>query len=223
MRKHLFLAGMAFVLGSVSVHAQEIQPVKAVPYEWKNVPIVGGGFVDGIIFHPTASGVRYCRTDMGGAYRWDAAAERWVALQDWVSLDESNLQGVESIAIDPQNPNNVYLACGTYTSSSNGAILYSYDGGKTFTRVDIPFTMGGNENGRGNGERMMVDPQNGNIIYMGTRLHGLWRSTDKGQSWARVTSFPDVTEAFNPADRASWGNRGSGIIAVVYDLSLIHI
>lgn len=217
MRKHLFLAGMAFVLGSVSVHAQEIQPVKAVPYEWKNVPIVGGGFVDGIIFHPTAPGVRYCRTDMGGAYRWDAAAERWVALQDWVSLDESNLQGVESIAIDPQNPNNVYLACGTYTSSSNGAILYSYDGGKTFTRVDIPFTMGGNENGRGNGERMMVDPQNGNIIYMGTRLHGLWRSTDKGQSWARVTSFPDVTEAFNPADRASWGNRGSGIIAVVYD------
>lgn len=217
MKKHLLLAGMALVLGGVSVLAQEIQPVKAVPYEWKNVPVVGGGFVDGIVFHPTAPGVRYCRTDMGGAYRWDASAECWIPLLDWIRLDESNLQGVESIAIDPQNPDNVYLACGTYTSSANGAILYSYDGGKNFTRVDIPFTMGGNENGRGNGERMMVDPQNGNIIYMGTRLHGLWRSTDKGQSWARVASFPDVTEAFNPADRASWGNRGSGIISVVYD------
>lgn len=112
---------------------------------------------------------------------------------------------MESIAIDPQNPQNVYIACGTYTSSSNGAILCSYDGGRTFTRVDVPFTMGGNENGRGNGERMMVDPQNGNIIYMGTRLHGLWRSTDKGQSWARVVSFPDVSEKFNPADRVAWG------------------
>lgn len=112
---------------------------------------------------------------------------------------------MESIAIDPQNPQNVYIACGTYTSSSNGAILCSYDGGKTFARVDVPFTMGGNENGRGNGERMMVDPQNGNIIYMGTRLHGLWRSMDKGQSWARVVSFPDVSEKFNPADRAAWG------------------
>ena len=47
----------------------------------------------------------------------------------------------------------------------------------------------------GNGERMMVDPQNGNIIYMGTRLHGLWRSMDKGQSWARWVSFPDVSES----------------------------
>ena len=39
------------------------------PYVWKNVQMVGGGFVDGIIFHPTAKGVRYARTDMGGAYR----------------------------------------------------------------------------------------------------------------------------------------------------------
>lgn len=174
--------------------------------------------MDGIVFHPEAPGVRYCRTDMGGAYRWDAASNQWTPLLDWISLDESNLQGVESIAIDPQNPQNVYIACGTYTSSSNGAILCSYDGGRTFARVDVPFTMGGNENGRGNGERMMVDPQNGNIIYMGTRLHGLWRSMDKGQSWARVVSFPDVSEKFNPADRAAWGNRGSGIVCIVYDV-----
>ena len=99
-------------------------------------------------------------------------------------------RGLESIAIDPQNPQNVYIACGTYTSSSNGAILCSYDGGRTFARVDVPFTMGGNENGRGNGERMMVDPQNGNIIYMGTRLHGLWRSMDKGAELGTGGVFP---------------------------------
>lgn len=145
-------------------------------------------------------------------------SNQWTPLLDWISLDESNLQGVESIAIDPKNPQNVYIACGTYTSSSNGAILCSYDGGRTFARVDVPFTMGGNENGRGNGERMMVDPQNGNIIYMGTRLHGLWRSTDKGRSWARVVSFPDVSEKFNPADRAAWG-----IAAVVLSvLPMMH-
>lgn len=51
-------------------------------------------------FHPEAPGVRYCRTDMGGAYRWDAASNQWTPLLDWISLDESNLQGVESIAID---------------------------------------------------------------------------------------------------------------------------
>ena len=63
----------------------------------------------------------------------------------------------------------------------------------------------------------MVDPQNVNIIYMGTRLHGLWRSTDKGRSWARAAAFSDVSEKFNLADRAAWGNRGSGIAYDVQD------
>ena len=44
------------------------------------------------------------------------------ALVDWISLDESNLQGVSSLL--PQNPQNVYIACGTYTSSSNGATRF---------------------------------------------------------------------------------------------------
>ena len=101
------------------------------------------------------------------------ASNQWTPLLDWISLDESNLQGVESIAIDPQKPQNVYIACGTYTSSSNGAILCSYDGGRTCARGDVPCTMGGNENGRGNGERIMVDPQNGNKMCIRDRCSSL--------------------------------------------------
>lgn len=115
MKRQLFLAGISLILGGMPMLAQDISSVNSVSYEWKSVPIVGGGFVDGIVFHPEAPGVRYCRTDMGGAYRWDAASNQWTPLLDWISLDESNLQGVESIAIDPQNPQNVYIACGTYT------------------------------------------------------------------------------------------------------------
>src|ERR1039458_5516116 len=47
-------------------------------YVWRNVTMGGGGFVTGIIFHPTAKNLMYARTDVGGAYRWEDAAQKWI-------------------------------------------------------------------------------------------------------------------------------------------------
>ena len=198
-------------------------------YSWKSVQIVGAGFVDGIIFHPTAPGLRYARTDMGGAYRWNASADRWQPILDWVSYKDRNLMGVESIAVDPADPNRVYLACGTYTNRNtpNGAILRSGDRGRTFERTDVPFKFGGNEDGRGNGERLVVDPADGKTLFLGTRHDGLWRSQDRGATWAHVDSFPDVTEAAPPMPSPVAGEtpeqrwrrmpvRGDGIVFVKF-------
>lgn len=193
-------------------------------YTWKNVQIVGGGFVDGIIFHPSEKGLRYCRTDMGGAYRWEPGQNRWIPLLDWLSYEDTNLMGVESIALDPSNPDRLYMACGTYTNPStpNGAILISDDRGKTFRRINVPFKFGGNENGRGNGERKAVDPNNGNNLYLGTRHDGLWKSGDRGTTWSKVENFPDISEGELPDrnDPQYWrkmGERGSGVVFVVFD------
>lgn len=201
------LVSSGLFLLSVDIQAQK---VKSTPYTWKNVQMVGGGFVDGIIFHPKVKGLRYCRTDMGGAYRWNDEAKRWEPMLDWVSYEDSNLMGVESIAVDPSDPDRVYLSCGTYSgpNAPNGAILRSNDRGKTFQRTNVPFKMGGNENGRGNGERLAVDPNNGKIIYLGTRNNGLWRSVDQGVTWNRVDSFPLIKQ-----------NRSCGVVFVVFDPS----
>lgn len=126
------------------------------PYVWENVPIVGGGFVTGILLHPRAPEVRYVRTDIGGAYRWAPGVQRWEPLLDWVPYEDRNLMGVESIALDPSDPERVYLALGTYTGpeSPTGAVLRSADGGRSFQQTGMPVKFGGNESGRGNGERM---------------------------------------------------------------------
>lgn len=210
------------------VFAQKAQTDKPshIPYKWKNVQMVGGGFVDGIIFHPTEKGLCYCRTDMGGAYRRNEKTLRWEPLLDWLSYEDVNLMGIESIALDPSDPNRVYLACGTYTApqAPNGAILLSGDRGKSFKRTDVPFKMGANENGRGNGERMAVDPNNGKIIYLGTRNNGLWKSIDRGESWNQVLNFPDIKETPpdsikdpNEIRRWEFQNRGCGIVFVDFD------
>jgi photosystem II stability/assembly factor-like uncharacterized protein len=223
LRNGVVAAGAIVVLSSAAL-CQERRS-RSEPYTWKNVQMVGGGFVDGIVFHPTAKGVRYARTDMGGAYRWSETDRRWQPILDWVSYEDLNLMGVESVALDPSDPNRVYLACGTYTRSSPNAILRSSDRGRTFQRTDVPFAMGGNEDGRGNGERMAVDPHDGKVLFMGTRLNGLWTSEDGGVTWTQITSFPDVTERRQQSAQPEstnrrgfgWRSRGSGVIFVIFD------
>ena len=230
MRNALFGSSHRWLLVFIACAAAvAAQTPGARPYTWKNVQIVGGGFVDGVIFNPAAPGVRYARTDMGGAYRWNRKADRWQPILDWVPYKDLNLMGVESIAADPADARRVYIACGTYTNANtpDGAILRSDDGGRSFERTDVPFKFGGNEDGRGNGERMAVDPGDGRVLYLGTRHDGLWRSQDRGASWQRVTSFPDVTEATPPMPQRLPGEtaqqfwrrmpvRGSGIVFVKF-------
>jgi xyloglucan-specific exo-beta-1,4-glucanase len=154
-------------------------------YGVKHAPIGGGGFVTGIVTHRT-SGDIYCRTDVGGAYRWDAAASKWVQLLDWISDGERNFSGVEALALDPQNANNVYMLCGLdYFDSGKTAILKSTDKGNSFTVIEVTakFKAHGNGMGRSNGERLTVDPKNSNILFCGTRRNGLWKSTDAGLTW----------------------------------------
>ncbi len=161
-------------------------------YTWKNVQIIAGGFITGIVAHPAQPGLMYARTDIGGAYRWDTVNGRWIPLTDWIPMPSSNNIGIESIGIDPSDPNRLYLAVGTYTESwaGNGAILVSDDQGNTFTTVPMPFKMGSNDNGREAGERLAVDPNDGSIVYFGSRQNGLWKSGDHGLTWNQVSGFP---------------------------------
>jgi xyloglucan-specific exo-beta-1,4-glucanase len=183
-------------------------------YRWDSVAIGGGGFVTAVVPSRTAPGVAYARTDVGGAYRWDAATARWSALLDWVSEDEAGLLGVEAIALDPKDGARLYLLAGTeYLNGGRSMILRSTNYGKTFERIDVSaqFKAHGNGMGRQNGERLQVDPGSSNVLYAGTRANGLFRSTDSGSTWKRLTGL-NVTTTPN----------GNGISFVVLDPSSVY-
>ncbi len=190
-------------------------------YLFRNVVIGGGGgFIPGIIFSTRQPNLIYARTDIGGAYRWDPATSNWIPLLDWIGSNDWNLSGVESIAADPIDPRRVYLAVGTYTNewtNQNGAILRSFNYGQTFQRFDLPFKVGGNMPGRNMGERLAIDPNNNSVLYLGARSgNGLWRSADSGQTWSKVTSFPNPGTYF-PDASSSYTRDLIGVVWVTFD------
>lgn len=164
----------------------------AETYRWDNVAMGSGGFVSGVVPSKLERGVIYARTDVGGSYRWDAHNERWVALTDWISESDTGLMGVESIAVDPRNPGTVYMLAGTsYFSNGKTVIMRSTDYGQHFDLVDVTaqFKAHGNGMGRSNGERLQVDPGSSNVLFVGTRDNGLFKSVDSGATWTHVNGL----------------------------------
>ncbi|MHC9417560.1 WD40/YVTN/BNR-like repeat-containing protein [Sphingomonas citri] len=177
----------AMLLASLIALPVNVLAAPTRPYAWRNVTVGGGGFAPGIVFSRAERGLAYLRTDMGGAYRWDAAGGRWVPLQDDVA--EASYMGVESVAPDPVDADLVYLAVGM-GARGPAAILRSSDRGTHWRTTPVPFAMGGNEDGRGLGERLAIDPDARATLFFGSRHDGLWRSDDSAATWHKVAAFP---------------------------------
>ena len=102
-----------------------------------------------------------------------------------------------SIALDPENVNNVYLATGQTlgVNDPSGAIIYSHDNGVTWNTVPLTIKLGGAVGGDSFGERLAVDPNNSSIIFLGTSQNGLYESVNAGVSWTQVAGFSTAAGA----------------------------
>jgi photosystem II stability/assembly factor-like uncharacterized protein len=182
------------LLGILSGFAQE--------FTWKNVNNQGMGYVTGMVIHPdikNATDLIYARTDVGGAYRFDPANQKWIQLMDFASSAQSGYFRVESIAIDPSNPEKVYVAVDG-SNGGGGDILFSTDRGTSWKTTGFTVKnvyIAGNDPWRGSsGERLMVDPNNADIIYFASRKNGLWKK-EGASGWIKVAGGLPATAA-NP-------------------------
>lgn len=158
-----------------------------------NIAIGGGGYVTGIYLHPKQRDIVYIKTDVGGFYRWNPTNQNWTPLTDNFPLAQVNYYGGEAIALDPHDPNIVYIAVGKYSSDwwqHKGTIFKSTNQGKTWNKLNLDLKMGGNEPQRWSGERLAINPFNSQVILFGSRKDGLWKSNNGGITWSPVKSFP---------------------------------
>ena len=136
----------------------------------------------------------------------------------WVHLGLRETQQIPNVAVDPRNPNVVFVAAlgHPYGPNPERGIFRSTDGGKTFQKVlYIDEYTGGSD--------VEIDPQNPQIVYAamwqaqeapwengawGGTEGGLFKSTDGGNTWHKIgDGFPKGVIQVDVAIAASEPSR----------------
>jgi 20S proteasome alpha/beta subunit len=160
-----------------------VDPVAA--NNWQNLKVGSGGFVTGIDI--SNNGTKVVRTDTNGAYIWNGT--QWQQLVTSTSMPASIVgsgtgTGVYEIQVAANNPNVMYMAYEGYVFSST-------NGGTTWTQTSFAqVNESSNDEQRMNGQKMAIDPNNPNVVYVGTPQNGMFVSTNGGATWQSVSAVP---------------------------------
>lgn len=155
-------------------------------YDWGNVSIGGGGYVTGIDVHE--DGTVYIRTDISGAYKKEN--DKWIPLTEHITYSESNLFGIDGLAVASKDSSLIYAAMGKYDYAEPCGLYKSVDGGKTWENTGLNAKFSANQGNRMKGECVAIDPNYNNIVFVLTADNNMYKSSDSGKTWTSVTSFP---------------------------------
>jgi photosystem II stability/assembly factor-like uncharacterized protein len=114
----------------------------------------------------------------GALYRSRDGADNW----EKIELPEG-VNGPNGLAIDSKSPNRLYLAAWARAAGvhgDGGGVFLSTDGGKKWKQVL--------ERDR-HVYDVTVDPKNPEVLYAAGFESSAWRSTDRGEHWARIPGF----------------------------------
>jgi len=159
-----------------------IDPVSSS--NWQTLDVGAGGYVTGIDIAPDDTMV--ARTDTYGAYIWNGT--KWHQLITATTMPAAFLaptgQGVYEIQIAPNNSNILFM-------SYDGYVFKSTNKGATWKETSFAHVTENAGNAyKMNGQKMAIDPENPNVVYVGTPQNGLFVSTNGGATWQSVNAVP---------------------------------
>ncbi|MEO6131567.1 MAG: hypothetical protein ABIQ02_06950 [Saprospiraceae bacterium] len=151
-----------------------------------------GGRVNTIAVSPVNPDIILIGYSQGGIYRTENGGVDWKPV-----FDEQPSLSISQIAFNPHNPLEVFATTGDVNISG-----YPFLGTGIYRSEDMGvhwFSSG--LNGTGVLSKIVVDPNNGNIIYAGSMGYpshkgnerGLFRSVDGGHAWNKTLTIDDST------------------------------
>ncbi len=158
----------------------------SVPYQ-NNGSKRGVGRINIVEFNPTNPNIIWVGSPSGGLWKSTDGGENWSSNTDLLP----NL-GVSDIAIDPTNPDIMYIITGDRDADDTYAygLMKSTDGGQSWNTTGLSF----NINNAYRGNRVLINPNNTNILLVSTRKSGYgetYRSIDGGENFEMVLQGPN--------------------------------
>src|SRR5437868_7318952 len=150
---------------------------------------VDSGRARQILAHPMDPNVLYLATSGGGVWKtYDAGAPtvHWEPLTDAIGTTS-----VGTLAMDPANPELLFLGFGDPFDVQQPGLVRSADGGGSWSApvlLNATYNPGGATVVRtaGSVTDLKVDPRN-SLVVLATTDAGLFRSTDGGATWSHVS------------------------------------
>ncbi|CAI8350231.1 MAG: Xyloglucanase [Owenweeksia sp. TMED14] len=168
----------------------------------------GIGRINDVTFHPTNHDTIFAGAPSGGLWVSYNDGSTWQTFTD----DLTNI-GVSDLAIDPNNPDTMYLATGDRDAGDTYSfgLMKSTDGGVTWGTTGLSYSLTQFKRIT----RVLVHPKNSSIIIAATR-DGMFQSTDYGVTFSLKQSGPfnSLSMISSGSDTLFAGTTGSS--ATVY-------
>lgn len=150
------------------------------------------GRVNCVRFDPQNRNIIYCGAPTGGLWKSTDFGATWNLL----NTDNLPQIGLSDIAINPQNPNTIYIATGDIANSQcqSVGVFKSVDGGQTWHTTGLSWTIS-------QGvlmARLLISPLDSNTMLAATNI-GVYKTTDGGVTWHNKDSIFGLTGMeYNP-------------------------
>ncbi len=153
-----------------------------VAFTWQQSYLGGGGYITGLVQHPSDPDVIFARCDVAGLFKSVDAGKEWRLVNR--GLKRGYNQNTETVCISSHDPNVMFRGSGEGRNHQIvGEIHKSTDGGENWRSVTQEVDFFGNGLNRMYGERIGVDPYNQNFVAAGGYSNGVWISHDLGETW----------------------------------------